>query len=325
MDKTPLISVIVPIYNVEKYLDRCVESIVNQTYKNLEIILVDDGSPDNCGAICDSWAEKDSRIKVIHKENGGGAQARNVGIEIAKGDFIAFADSDDFLLPDMYSSLVDVLNKYACDIAECGYYQGESGIISDIDDKNNVIIYDTKQALCEHIKDKVCRQIVWNKVYKRTVIRDVRFVEGKFIDDEFFTYRVLGNAKKVAVISKKLYYYQQQSNSTMHQKFSVKRLDALDAKTDRVEYIEKNFPELLVLAKRNLWFSCIYSSQMLYRFCSYEEQSAGFKKIKDILKKHPIKINLNVSLSIKQRIWLLMAKISFKSTCKIRNKLGIGF
>ena len=114
-----LISVIVPIYNVEKYLDRCVDSIINQTYKNLEIILVDDGSPDNCLAICDSWAEKDRRIKVIHKENGGVSSARNSALDIASGDYIGFVDSDDWIEPDMYEILIKNAKKYDADISRC--------------------------------------------------------------------------------------------------------------------------------------------------------------------------------------------------------------
>ena len=120
MNNNPKISVIVPVYKVEKYLDRCVESIVNQTYKNLEIILVDDGSPDNCPVMCDEWAEKDERIRVIHKENGGLADARNAGMNIATGDYIGFVDSDDWIEPNMYEVLLKNALKYDADISRCG-------------------------------------------------------------------------------------------------------------------------------------------------------------------------------------------------------------
>ena len=118
----PLVSVIVPVYKVEKYLDKCVESIVGQTYKNLEIILVDDGSPDNCPAMCDKWADRDSRIKVIHKQNGGVSSARNAGIDAVQGEFIGFVDSDDWLEPDMYDCLVKNALEYNADISRCGYF-----------------------------------------------------------------------------------------------------------------------------------------------------------------------------------------------------------
>ena len=125
MNSQPKISVIVPVYKVEKFLDRCVESIVGQTYENLEIILVDDGSPDNCPSMCDKWAEKDSRIKVIHKENGGVSSARNAALDAATGDFIGFVDSDDWIEPDMYESLMMRIDETGKDIAVCSYYSIE--------------------------------------------------------------------------------------------------------------------------------------------------------------------------------------------------------
>ena len=125
-DEKTLISIIVPVYRTEKYLDRCVESIVNQTYKNLEIILVDDGSPDDCPKMCDEWAKKDKRIKVIHKENGGVSSARNIGIKSAKGKYIGFVDSDDYIEKEMYESLIDVLNKNKnLDYIYCDIYDAE--------------------------------------------------------------------------------------------------------------------------------------------------------------------------------------------------------
>ena len=162
------VSVIVPVYRVEPYLDKCVSSIVNQTYKNLEIILVDDGSPDNCPAMCDAWAEKDSRIRVIHQNNQGGGAARNAGLDIASGNLIAFVDSDDYIAPDMYAHLYELMEQGA-DIAECGYVEvvGDNAVFAC---GYETCSYTVQEAMAEHIQDRVFRQLIWNKLYRRQVV-----------------------------------------------------------------------------------------------------------------------------------------------------------
>ena len=144
-----LISVIVPVYKVEAYLDRCVQSIVDQTYTNLEIILVDDGSPDRCPQMCDEWAKRDARIRVIHKPNGGGAQARNVGLERASGEYIAFVDSDDYLLPGMYEALLCALMQTNCDIAECDYYVVNSDVFPRYETIQRLKVYTPQDAIAK--------------------------------------------------------------------------------------------------------------------------------------------------------------------------------
>ena len=169
----PLISVVVPVYNVEKYLDRCVESIVNQTYKNLEIILVDDGSPDNCPAMCDVWAEKDSRIKVIHKENGGLADARNAGLDVFLGDFVTFIDSDDWVDVDIIEKLKEIVDNSSCDIACVGFsYEYLNGTPTcNIGSK---FIYESEDIVYNYLTDNV-RPEVCSKLYCRFVIENLRF------------------------------------------------------------------------------------------------------------------------------------------------------
>lgn len=321
----PLISVIVPVYKTEAYLDRCVQSIADQTYKNLEIILVDDGSPDNCPAICDAWAEKDSRVKVVHKQNGGSAQARNVGLELASGQYIGFVDSDDFVLPEMYTRLYQSLIDTDSDIAECGYYT----VINDASFpethcSSKLTVLNTVQALEEHIRNRRCTQVVWNKLYRKETIDSVRFIEGKTIDDEFFTYRVLANATQVAVLDQTLYCYRQQPDSIMHQKFSMKRLQAIEAKTLRLEYIQKNFPELEKMAKSNLLFACLYNGQMSYLHLNAEQQTCAFEMLEGTMKKcnlHRADFHDEPFMS---RCWSHMAVHHFRFTCKLRNLLGVG-
>ena len=165
-----LISVIVPVYNVEKYLDKCIQSIVDQTYTNLEIILVDDGSPDNSGAICDEWAEKDNRIKVIHKANGGLSDARNAGLDIATGEYIAFVDSDDYIELDFYDKLYNVIKATNCDISICNLrkvYENNNVSVNNCD-TFEITEYSTTEAMSALIDDKI-RQVVWNKLYKADI------------------------------------------------------------------------------------------------------------------------------------------------------------
>ena len=204
------ISVIVPIYKVEKYIHRCIDSIINQTYKNLEIILVDDGSPDSCPRICDEYAKKDKRIKVIHKENGGLSDARNKGVDIATGDYIAFVDSDDYIHPNMYEVLIYELEKNNSDIALCKYkivYE-KSKITTEIDGKFEVYSLNNLQALDSmYGKDGVDFIVAWNKLYKKDLFNKIRYPVGKIHEDEYTTYKLLFASKNVIYIEYELYYF----------------------------------------------------------------------------------------------------------------------
>ena len=320
MSNEPLISVIVPIYKVEAYLDKCISSIVNQTYTNLEIILVDDGSPDRSGEICDAWAEKDSRIRVIHQQNAGGGVARNTALDAAGGDIIAFVDSDDYIAPDMYEHLYELINQGA-DIAECAHVD----VLDDserFDSTDNFArTYNVQEALAEHVRDRIFRQLIWNKLYRRELIGDIRFPAGKKIDDEFFTYRVLGNARALIRSEKVCYAYRQQESSVMHSLGAQKRLQAVEAKVLRHGYIQEKFPELAALSTMNLWFTCIYQGQLSLWETDKHIVNQTFEYLGAVLKKHPCKIDC---CSTKEGIWLSMARISQTVTCKLRNALRIG-
>ena len=178
MNKLPLISVIVPVYKVEAYLDKCVSSVAEQTYNNLEIILVDDGSPDNSPAMCDAWAEKDNRIRVIHQKNAGSGASRNAALDIAQGEFIAFVDSDDYIAPDMYAHLFSLLEQGA-DIAECGYINVTDDAAVFQERGFNAQKYTAEEAMHLHIQDTAFRQLIWNKLYRREVIGGIHFPKGK--------------------------------------------------------------------------------------------------------------------------------------------------
>ena len=191
------ISVIVPIYNVEQYLRRCIDSIINQTYKNLEIILVDDGSPDNCGQICDDYAKKDTRIKVIHKKNGGLSDARNVGLEVCTGDYISFVDSDDWIELNTYEIMMKSMNEYNADMVVSNINYVYKDKVESKYSEDKIRCFNKEEAMKELIKDGLVQAVVWNKLYKRVVIDNLRFKVGKLNEDEFFTYKICAKAERI--------------------------------------------------------------------------------------------------------------------------------
>lgn len=320
MNDLPLISVIVPVYRVEAYLDHCIRSIVEQTYSNLEILLVDDGSPDGCGAICDRWAQRDHRIRVFHKENAGAGAARNTALDAAKGELIAFVDSDDYLHPNMYSHLYNLMQEGA-DIAECEISTTEIDDM-DMDDGAGaeILVCETEEALRLHIQDEVFRQTPPNKLYRRECVGGIRFPEGNLIDDEFFTYRVLGNAKVLAHSSSCMYAYRQQSGSAMHKPYSLRRLQGLDAKLLRLEYLEERYPNLIWEAKADLLMSCLFAMQGCLRSLTGEEMETAREKLRSVLT-HITPLELREDVGTKRKLLMFLAQKNLESTGKFLNFL----
>lgn len=202
------ISIIVPIYKVEKYLSRCIDSILNQAFQDFELILVDDGSPDNCGEICDIYTLKDNRIKVIHKENGGLSDARNTGLDIATGEYISFVDSDDVVHPQMYTRLYDLIQRTGAEIAQCEYVRFDKEV------EFQILSEDAEEIICTNVEALDLLIIsnrfvhsVWNKLYKRELFSNIRFPKGKIHEDEFITYKLFYAANKIAHIDLPMYFY----------------------------------------------------------------------------------------------------------------------
>lgn len=320
-----MISVIVPIYKVEKYLKRCVNSLLNQSYSDFELILVDDGSPDNCGNICEEYAAKDKRIRVIHKENGGLSDARNAGLRIARGEYIAFVDSDDWVATNYLETLLKVIELTDSDICECEVLKTTGEIEKYKKKDEKYTSYSSEKALELLICDKILHQYVWNKLYKRSCLKDIPFAVGKINEDEFWTYQVFGNARQITKISNVLYYYFQRGSSIMGNHYNLKRLDALEAKSLRQQYIEKNFPVLTEVSKINLFESCIYSGQMTLKFLEKNEKKQAKIIIDNIRKQYSCDIRLLLQMDGSERLWCGMAKINFWGLCKLKNLLGKGF
>lgn len=275
-----LISVIVPIYKVEKYLEQCIDSILKQTYKNLEIILVDDGSPDNCGKICDNYAEKDNRIKVIHKKNGGLSSARNAGLDIATGEYISFIDSDDYVAENFIETLYKLCIENNCDISECDFLKFENEVCTNKMDTNIEIHsnYEMQSRLDEY-EFSVRGVVVWNKLYKKYLYQNMRFPDGKINEDEFTTYKVLYNCQtSICTTNQELYYYRINSNSIMGKKFNVRRLDVLAGLEEKMNFYEEkkymDIYEKVVVRYQNLLNSF---------FINLNECNGDLKNEKDLI------------------------------------------
>lgn len=321
MEDYPLLSVIVPVYHVEPYLNRCIQSIADQTYRNLEIILVDDGSPDNCPAMCDAWAAKDPRIKVIHKENGGLSDARNIGLAAVAGEYIGFVDSDDWVDADMYQLLYENMVECGSDIAACGVEMvWEDGTPPRMLTKGGSCVMDAQDAMRSLIQETWLKQPVWYKLYKRKLIQEIPFPVGKYHEDVFWSYQAVGNARKVSVFDRPCYHYMQRNGSIMGEEYSVKRLDALEAKLLRFQYIEKKHPCLISDAKCNLSFSCIWSEQMVIKCLHGSEKQQAQRKINQVWNE----LRNARPRTLKEGIWLTLARISLPGTAWLRNLLRIG-
>ena len=235
----PQISVIVPVYKVEPYLRRCVDSILGQTFTDFELILVDDGSPDDCGAICDKYAEQDQRVHVIHQENGGLSAARNAGIDwaFANSDsaWLAFVDSDDWVHPRYLELLYRAVETDHTKISVCDYVETDT-VLPFEEPAEGTTIRDWDEF---SLNRNVCATVAWNKLYARELFKDLRYPIGKTHEDEFVTYKLLIQAEKVSFLTATLYYYYQNPEGITKSKFSLNRLDVIDAVEERIGYVKK--------------------------------------------------------------------------------------
>lgn len=238
-----LISVIIPVYNVAAYLSACIESILSQNYSALEIILIDDGSTDESGEICDEYAKRDSRINVIHQTNAGAAAAKNTGLKAATGTYLSFVDSDDFLESDAYSHMIRIIQEQNADIVQCSY--------RDVF-KNHAIEHSLEKVTLNQIdflalftEDWTCA-LLWDKLYKKSLFDGVFFETGHKIDDEYFTYRGIMNAKKIVRDSRIVYNYRKRASSVMYSPASAQQIisDRIDYLCKRRKNVIASFPQL---------------------------------------------------------------------------------
>lgn len=303
MNEQKKISVIVPIYNVEKELSRCLDSIVNSSYKNLEIILVDDGSTDSSGHICDEYKKKDCRIKVVHKSNGGLSDARNKGIDLATGDYLAFIDSDDAIAKDMLSYLLEILLKNNCDISVCNYMTFSTLEVPKIknDINKTTKIYSNKEVLDILLEGNVSHSdYAWNKLYKKELFKNIRYPKGKKMEDIGTTYKLYYNSKKIVISDSVKYYYYQRPNSILGKNSYDNYKDNLELSIERYNFlVEKN----LNINYENYKIDIVKKIIELYKYSKTEKQLQYFynnnydKKLMDfsfikILKRESLKFRI---------------------------------
>lgn len=282
----PKISVIVPIYNVEKYIKRCVDSVLNQTYKNLEVILVDDGSPDQCGKIADNYQSNDNRIKSVHKSNGGLSDARNYGMKYATGEYVLFVDSDDWLKEEMIETLIKLLLEHKADIVQSGFYYAY----------DNYLLYDdrcyaedmkpvelSKEELMKElvINEKV-KNFAWGKLYKIDLIKDIPFEKGVLFEDVFWAHKVMDRVNKYVICHKPMCYYLQRNDSIVST-YTVRNLDIIKGLRKRHEFIEDNYPCLKGESYKILTRTTLMHYYLLNKNRDKDRDGSYRKELKDYI------------------------------------------
>lgn len=238
-----LVSIIIPVYNIEAYLERCIASAVNQTYPNLEIILVDDGSSDRSPQICDEWAAKDSRIKVIHQKNSGVSVSRNTGLTHATGSYILQLDSDDYMAPFAVERLLKTAQSTEAELVICNFVRGTEDHYCFPEDSNpKVTITDAPSTLAQIYngeKDALRYTVPWCKLYQKELLDGITYPVGKIFEDIYITHTIIDKCRKIALLEEALFYYYRRENSIMNAVFSFQKLDYLQALVNRVHFFEK--------------------------------------------------------------------------------------
>lgn len=319
-----LVSIIVPIYNVEKYLEQCIDSILNQSYKNLEIILVDDGSPDNCGKICDRYAKSDKRIKVIHKKNGGLSEARNFGLDIARGEYIVFVDSDDYINVHMIKILLENIKKYSTDIVICNFncFENINVVERNLSKNIKIGIYNNIDIIKEYFLSSPMELVVaWNKIYKRKLFdKDTYFPINRLYEDLATSYKLYFKAQKICILDNRLYYYRKRDNSITNS-ISKKNIEDLISTIKESYILAKNYK--LDLDKEvgqyiiNMYYGLII---LLYDNNLLDDSKCFIDDLNHFIKQH---VNINDIIKLKnikvviKYLFIIINKVQYLEKCKI--------
>lgn len=279
------VSIIVPVYNVEKFLKECINSIIKQSYNNLEILIIDDGSTDSSGKICDEYLKKDFRIKVIHQENQGLSGARNTGLKYSTGDYITFIDSDDFIDKNMIKEMLNNLIETNSDIVVCGtIFCNEEGEYLYEKVSKDKIIYKNEYQIKELVNGINIPVMSWGKLFKKEILNNFEFPLKKYHEDVFTTYKLLDKANKTNVLDKSYYYYRQVQGSIMNSSFNIKHLDGIEAVLERNKFLENKYPQYKQYDYANLVYICckVYEKMIL---ANYKDKNIE-KKIQKIIRKN---------------------------------------
>lgn len=304
----PKISIIVPVYKVEQYIHKCIDSILKQTFKEFELILVDDGSPDSCGEICDRYAIQDSRIKVIHKENGGLSSARNAGLDIAQGDYIGFVDSDDWIEMDMYELLYRMCVEQGCDIAICSseiHYNDKTVISS----SHPFVIHDRNSAMKTMLEGNLYDEVVWTKLFKRQLLEGIQFPVGISYEDTAFTYKVIHKCEKVCFIGEPKYHYIKRDNSMMDRAVKEVKIDAILIYDEMCKFMEQYYKGLCDLVILKLGNCSMVILNLILSSGKFSEHKVKFYKTISILNSYFYKTMVIKEYGKNVRVLLVAAKL----------------
>lgn len=321
-----LISVIIPVYNTDEYLDTCIESVVRQTFKNLEIILVDDGSNDSSPRICDEWAAKDERIRVIHKSNGGQGEARNYGVEAANGTYIGFVDSDDVIVSDMYEKMYDFLTLNNADMVQCSMFSFSEYPLTafpEMSAKPLNEMLSPEDAVKILLSTSRITSTCPNVLIRKDIADRIPFDTGMINEDVMWLYRAIRESSKIVLTDEQLYGYYQREGSTMNAAYSDKRFDALKALNMRAEDVRTSFPSLYPLAERSYAGVCMYHYQTLCRNGKSDENEKYKRELVRLFRGADLESVFSVT-DLKYKVWYSMFKTVPDFTCRLRNFLKIG-
>lgn len=310
------VSVVVPVYNVEDYLKRCIDSILHQTYKNIEIILVDDGATDKSGQICDEYARKDSRIRVVHQKNRGLSGARNTGIDIAAGEYITFIDSDDYVADNYIEELISILEEKGADISICLGLKFDGKFASIIDNEKKILEFTSEEAIEDMLYRKIVNSYAWGKLFKTSFWADIRFPEGALFEDVKTIYKLYDLADKIVMTNQYLYYYYQRTGSIVNSGFDKRKLDVVKAGIEIKKFVDKKYPKISDAAISKIFISSLDQYRKIPYGRRYQEEK---KYLKSIIQKSRKKVLLDKNNKKIVRVIACMTCIStegVRALCK---------
>jgi glycosyltransferase involved in cell wall biosynthesis len=287
------VSIVVPIYKVAKYLNRCVDSLLNQTYENIEVILVDDGSPDKSGEIADHYAEIDKRIIVIHKTNGGLSDARNTGIQYVTGEYTLFVDSDDWLQSKMIEEMVDKSIYYGADVVQSAFYYAYADYLlfdnRQYSKNDEPVVLENHTLMSELVKNEKVKNFAWGKLLKTKIIRDIPFDKGVLFEDVFWAHKVMHRVNTYVILHQPLYYYFQRSDSIVAN-YTPKNLDIIKGLKERHRFIERYYEDLKDESLKLILKTCLIHYNLL--LVNWKKDKGGLcrKKIQQYIKKNYIQL-----------------------------------
>lgn len=327
--KLPLISIIIPVYKVEKYINKCLESVVNQSYNNIEIILIDDGSPDQCGEICDNYAKCDKRIRVVHKTNGGLSDARNTGLEICTGDYIGFVDGDDYISHDMYEKMLEYALQNDVDVVMCG----AANVIYNKEQKNRYFEPYVLRDKTEIINNVLAfpydgaSTTVCNKLFKKEIFKNLKFDKNVAYEDDYIVLKWINKTNSLGIMPDPFYKYVQRRDSITHKRHYTKTIqDVINAYENNRIFVYRFYKQSVEAVDYRYWWAYRCSLDLLLECCDYKEHLSDAKYIQRKIRNNIVSIISNKYNSLKQIVAYIAISIDinlYKIVKQINSKTKI--